>query len=306
MNIFSESIPTLRLVWDATTLAAVMLDPLTYYWKYVQGYRSREPSVDLLWGTAWDQSMAYYHNLRERHDRKRALEESIAFAIEHARKVDLDAVAAESKYKARKKNLATLIRSLVWYGDEHGDYDIYEPYFAQPTQVRLPLPITTLDGEQYWMVANYDQIVRDRIDGRLLVGERKTTTDTIGAKYWEQFDPCVQTSVYDWACSQSTAEPIVGVLMEAVQTVVGFSRFAHHEIRRTPQQRALWEKTMCYWIRQAEYIARDDCWEVAANVAGQRWESATRRIQRRSPAVWEGLLKSEMIKREPWNPLEVQ
>ena len=306
MNIFSESNPSLRLVWDATTLAAFMLDPLTYYWKYVQGYRSREPSVDLLWGTAWDRSMAYYHNLRGRYDRKRALEESIAFTIEHARKVDLDAVAAESKYKARKKNLATLIRSLVWYDDEHGDYDIYEPHFAQPTQVRLPLPMTTLDGEQYWMVANYDQIVQDRIDGQLWVGERKSTTDTIGAKYWEQFDPCVQTSVYDWACSQSTAEPIVGVLMEAVQTAVGFSRFAHHEIRRTPQQRALWEKTMCYWIRQAEYITRDDCWEVAANVAGQRWESATRRIQRRSPAVWEGLLKSEMIKREPWNPLEVQ
>lgn len=311
MRVFSKQNPTVRLVWDPTTLAAFMLDPLSYYWKYVQGWRSREPSIDVLWGRVWDKCMSFYHHYRaERvHNlvRQQATEATIAFAIEYARKIDLDAVAAESKYKARKKNLATLTRSIVWYDDELGDYEFYEPVIAQPTRVVAPLNMTTLAGEPYHVASNFDQVVRSRETGHLMVVERKSTTDTISKNYWLQFDPSVQTSTYDWAAVAAHSVPgaLSGVTMEAVQTVVGFSRFAHHDIIRTPQQRTYWERTMRFWIRRAEEIALADDWEVAWNVAGQRWESTVRNIQRRSPAVWEGLLRTEMVQREPWNPLEV-
>lgn len=322
LKIFSEKYPTLRLVWDATTLEALMRDPLSYYWKYVRGYRSKEPSVDLLWGTAWDKALSFYHAEREHYDRPTALQTTITWAIEHAKKVELDQVAAESGNKARKKNLATLIRSIVWYDAEHGDYDLYEPVFTNPTTVTIPLDwppkkpsssgkrkeFFTPDGEQYYIVGNYDQIVRDKETGKLFVVERKTTATTISPHYWLSYDPSVQLNTYDWlACAgqHHRLHKRSGVFIEACQTAVGFTRFATHEVLRTPQQRAHWERVMQFWIKVAEHVAVQDNWGNAMNLATQQWESTTRNIERRSPAVWEGMLQTEMVRREPWNPLEI-
>ncbi len=297
MNVFSEKNPELRLVWDATTLAAFMCDPLSYYWKYVQGYRSLEPSIDLLWGTAWDKSMAHYHLARSRVDRLQAIESTVAFAIAHAKKVGLDAVAAENKRKHNKKNLSTLIRSIVWYDDEHGDYEFYKPVFENPTQLCRHLV------DDYYVVGNFDQIVRDRNTGKRLVVERKSTDVCIGQRYWQTYDPSVQVNVYDWLLS--VEHNTQGVLLEAVQTAVGFSRFDYHTVYRTAEQRNHWESVMRYYIGLASDLAASGDWKVAMNIGAQRWESVTRDIQRRTPMVWSGMLETEMVKRPIWDPQNI-
>lgn len=303
-NIFSPRYPTLRLVWDSTSLDAFMRDPLSYYWKYVLGHRSRDKSVDLLWGTAWDKAVGRYHWCRKYFDsRQRALHETIEWAIDHAERVELDQAAADSGQKARKKNTSTLIRSLVWYDEEHGDYDLYEPLTAEPTMVSQPLGFSAPCGNEYIMVGNRDQIVRERETGKKLVAERKSTVSTISPAYWLRYDPSVQINVYDWLGHKNGQTE--GVFIEACQTAVGFTRFAHHEVYRTNLQRIHWESVMRFWIKFAEYIAIEDRWKAAMNLASQRWESTTRNIQRRTPAVWEGMLNVELERREPWNPLEI-
>ncbi len=303
-SIFSPKYPTLRLVWDATSLNALMKDPLAYYWRYVEGWRNPAPSIDLLWGKAWDKCMAYYHSKRTRmvHDDS-AIELTVWFAINYAQKIGLDEVAAEApKDKGRKKCLATLIRALVWYDAEFGSYELYRPVMTEPRQAKQWLGINAPCGNPYVMVGNYDEVVQETHSESRLVVERKSTTQTPGPWYWLDYDPSVQVNTYDWLAAQS--EKISGVLLEAVQCGIGFARFAHHPVYRTGQQRAHWLQTMQFWVKFAEQIAMAGDWDVAMNLATQRWDSIPRNIERRSPAVWQGLLRTELQKAEPWNPLE--
>lgn len=305
MNIFSDEHSTLRLVWDATTLDALMKDPLNYYWKYVLGYRSRSKSVDLLWGTGWERAIGLYHSERARgmQDHGVALRLAIEYAIEYAHQVELDVVAAESGHKANKKNLSTLIRSLIWFDDEYGDYHMYSPVFTEDAVVVEPLGIKAPCGTEYVMVGNYDQIVRDVDDGELMVLERKTTAATIGPRFWYDYDPSTQLNVYDWISNRHHST--TGVLIEACQTAVGFTRFDYHKVKRTKLQREHWLRVMEFWIRFAERLALDDDWENAMNLATQKYENVTRNMQRKSPALWNGMLQVEMEKRLVWNPLEI-
>lgn len=301
---FSHGIPTARLVWDATTLASFCLDPLQYYWRYVEGYNSIEPSINLLWGTAWDKTSEQYWLARGAgRPREEALHSAIAFAIDHANKVELDVVAASSGKDAKKKNLSTLIRSIVWYDDEFGA-DEYEAATAEKTQHVKRLPIMSGFGEPYYLVGNFDQVMRDTTNGKLVVFERKSTGSTISSSFWQRYDPSVQINTYAMmAHDRYSKEGLSNIVVEACQTAVGFSRFSRHECFRTPQQHDHWLKVVCFWIKFAEQIAAFGDWSVAMNLAGQMWESSMRNIQRRSPAMWTGLLDAAMEKQELWDPL---
>ena len=300
---YSDKVPGLRLVWSASALETLMRDPLTFYWQHVQGWASLVPSISLVWGTAWDESMAFYHNARTRFKRPIALEETIEFAIAYAQKSDLEQIAAESGRDAKMRNLSTLIRSIVWYDDLHGDYDLYIPEISQPTTMQVKLPLKTSDGEQYWLMGIFDQIVRERELQHLLVVERKTTTRTINKQYWLQYDPSVQLNTYDYLASKAGGgndflETTKGVFIEACQTAVGFSRFDYHTVYRTPEQRHHWERVMLFWVKFAEDLACNDRWTDAQNLATQRWETTMRDIQRRTPSAWDGLLRTKMRKRK--------
>ena len=225
------------------------------------------------------------------------------FAINYAQKINLDAVAAEApKDKGRKKCLATLIRALVWYDAEFGDYSLYRPVMTEPRQAKQWLGINAPDGNPYTIVGNYDEVVDDWTGNQHLVVERKSTTQTMGPHFWLDYDPSVQVNTYDWLAAQS--EKIGGVLLEAVQCGIGFNRLGYHTVYRTGQQRAHWLQTMQFWVKFAEQIAMAGDWDVAMNLATQRWDSIPRNIERRSPAIWEGLLRTELEQAAPWNPLE--
>jgi len=291
----------MRLVWDATTINALMKDPLEYYWKYVLGYRNSVRSIDLEWGTAWDKAAGHYHRQRVGYDQREALYRTIEAAIKRAEVTELDRTAAESN-KANKKNLATLIRSLVWYDREWGDYPFYEPVFTLPSTVDKVL-FTLPSGEDVTVVANFDQLVRSRETGKIVVVERKTTTDKVSSYYWKQYDPSTQINTYDWmACDCFETE---GVWVEACQTAVGFTRFAYHECHRTEEQREHWRQVMEFWISFSYWLATNDNWTIAMNLGTQKWESAIRNIERRPPSSWDNMLRDEFEKKPPWNPYDI-
>ncbi len=303
-QVFSKENPNLRLIWDSTSLNAFMKDPLSYYWKYVLGYREHRRSIALEWGTAWDKAAGDYHYNRARiENRDEALCKTIDAAINRSWIVGLDELAADSKNDGRKRNIATLIRSLVWYDDWIGDYELYRPLINQPTTHVHDLGLKSPYGEDYVLVTNYDQIVRDNMSGQKLAVERKSTTQTISNFFWYTYDPSVQLNTYDYVLNKEFGT--AGVWIEAVQTAIGFTRFDHHEVMRTRQQRLNWVDTVRYWIKQAGELAVNDNWGSASNVATQKYDNITREMLRKSPASWSGILETEFERGAPWNPLDI-
>ena len=303
-QVFSKENPNLRLIWDSTSLNAFMKDPLSYYWKYVLGYREVKRSIALEWGTAWDKAAADYHYNRVRiENRDEALCKTLDAAINRSWIVGLDEMAADSKNDARKRNMTTLIRSLVWYDQWIGDYKLYRPLVNQPTTHIHELEMRSPYGEEIVLVTNYDQIVRDNMSGQKLAVERKSTTQTISPYFWYTYDPSVQLNTYDYVLNKEFGT--AGVWIEAVQTAVGFSRFDHHEVMRTKRQRENWIDTVRFWIKLANEIAVNGAWTYAGNVATQRYDNTTREMHRKSPSSWHGILETEFEEGTPWNPLDI-
>ena len=99
----SASAPNLRLVWDATCLSALMCDPLTYHWKYNQGWRIPGSALALEWGSAWHEAVARLHTAWHTGvPREDALRQTIEIMLAYAEHMGIDALAAESPDKERK------------------------------------------------------------------------------------------------------------------------------------------------------------------------------------------------------------
>jgi len=175
-----------------------------------------------------------------------------------------------------------------------------ERHFVVPLGLTSgPLPI-----EEYYLCGYLDEIAQDKEpDGDKFVLERKSTTSTVASYYFDQHDPSVQMWTYDLIGSKiMPMSPLRGVVVEACQTAVGFTRFERHEISRTPEQRKHWLETIHYWVKQAEQCALNGYWPM--NPATQTFKSTARDIQRRSPSSWPALLKTDFEEQPLWNPLE--
>lgn len=290
---FSRDFPSLRLQWDSTSINAFQKDPVEYYYRYVEGWTEPEPNINLVWGTCWDACTKRYHNTN-------SCKEAVELAIDLANEHDLDQVAAESN-KANKKNLATLIRSVVWYDEWFVEMEPYKPLPLEKDKYKIELPITAPTGEPYYMIVNFDQLAEDEYLNKIVV-ERKSTTTTLSPHYFQQYDPSVQINTYDWAAAELFGTS--GLMVEAVQTAVGFSRFDTHTVWRNNAQREHWLNCLIYTIKQAEKLAISGAWHDAMNLGTQRWESFYRNMERKPQAMWEGMLNVELEKRSPWNPME--
>lgn len=294
----------LRLRWDATALAAFMRDPLAYFWSYVMGYREHSQSLALVWGKAWDLiTGTYMLALGQGEGRHRALEKAIMHAFEVAREKDLDTVAAGDK-DGDKKNLKTLIRSIVWFDSYYHDRPEYFPTdSAKDIQrsVELELPFKTDDGLPFTYVVNFDQIAWR--GSKLAIVERKSTSRTIGPYYYETYDPSVQINGYGVAGQLLFNEAKdTEIIVEACQSAVGFSRFGERIFVRNSQQNELWLATMENWIKLAERIARESTWYCWWNPASSVFNSEPRKIQRQLPNLWARLLDINFDKQPPWDP----
>lgn len=311
---FSEKNPNLRLAWDATVLSTYMQNPLRYYWQYVQGYRSIVPATALVWGDLWHRLTASFYDLLLRgFSRDEALILTIEVGLKLAREVPrfpdwtLDEISLSGKKDDHKKrNTYTLIRSLIWWEAEYRDDEMMvvkgpddKPLLEQ--HFVIPLGIKAYTGEDYLLCGSMDMIVEDE-DGQFVV-ERKHTTRTLSSYYFSDFDPNVQVYTYDLVGSILLPQnPLKGVVVEACQTAVNFSRFGRIEVFRTPSQRADWLETIRYWIKRAEDDAKNG--EFRMNPASNEFHSIYTEIQKRDASHQLHMLESDLQRQPLWNPLD--
>ncbi|KKL09323.1 hypothetical protein LCGC14_2567000 [marine sediment metagenome] len=252
---------------------------------------------------------------------------AIRFTFKRALELDLMNCPA-SKSDDNKRNTYTLVRALVWYAAKYRtdvlrpvaneDGLMIEQHFVVPMGMKTavpwpfrsvregsmmtgPTPYTDPEPEDYYLCGSLDEICQDE-DGDQFVLERKSTTTTVADYYFLQHEPSVQIYTYDLIGSIILpTSPLRGVVVEACQTAVGFTRFERHEVTRIPEQRKHWLETIHYWVKQAEQCALSGYWPM--NPAGHTFESTARQIQRRAPSSWPALLKTDFMEQPLWNPL---
>lgn len=221
------------------------------------------------------------------------------------------------------KNRETLIRSVIWYLDNFKDDPAATLILANgkpavelsfrmeldwgpkaDTQIKSQQPSMKPGDEYryqpYILSGHLDRVVE--FGGQKYVMDRKTTGSSPTPHYFDGFAPDNQMSIYTLAARVQFSTPVAGVIIDAAQIAVGFTRFQRGFTYRTEAQLEEWLSDARYWFAQAEGFAEAGYWPMNDRSCGMYGGCTFRKICSKSPEVRERFLESD-FERKPWNPL---
>lgn len=306
----------LQYAWDSVSLGALKDCPRRYQYSIIKGWRSKVTGIDLSFG------LAYHHGL-ELYDRKMAEglshDDALLFIVRDALISTIDWPKEEDS----NKNRSTLLRSLIWYLEEFKDDNAKTVTLANgkpAVELSFTLPLdfgpranvpyldelgpvadfvsSQLQPQNYILCGHIDRLVS--FTGEVFVMDRKTTKTTISPSYFSNYDPDNQMTLYSLAGQIIWNAPVKGVIIDAAQIAVGFTKFERGITWRTSGQLDEWLKDLKYWLGQAEQYAADDYYPM--NDRSCRM-CQFKKICSKDPAVRETFLASDFDNSRPWNPL---
>lgn len=298
---FSPDLPTLQLSWDSVSIGALKTCPRLYELSIVKGWRSKQTAVDLDFGI-WLHSARerYYHAKARGESHDTAQRETLNWLLEATWNKELDRPWQGDQYK----NRYTLARTLVWYCEQWGERDPLEQVMlangkpAVEVSFRFGLSYGPESVQGEWSLCGHlDRLVR--FNNALWVSDLKSTRHTLDASYFQQFSPDNQMSLYTLAGKVVCSEPVQGIVLDAVQVAVGFSRFARGLVQRTEAQLEEWLQGLRVLLTQAEQYARADFWPQNDRAC---FRCQFRQVCARSPSVREQWLKADYVQKI-WDPL---
>jgi hypothetical protein len=304
---FSQLTPDLQLAWDSTSISALKLCPRYYQLSIVLGYAPRDESVHLTFGL-------HYHSALEAYDRARATGASYEAGVREAVRVALtkswDSArnrpwASDHKLKHRE----SLVRSIVWYLDQFEDDPLETIILANgkpavEMSFRLPLERKSAAGEEMLLCGHFDRAVNWQ--GGVWVADHKTSAYAVDERFFEKFSPDNQMSTYSYAGRIVWSLPIKGIIINAVQIGVTFSRFQRGFTLRSDAQLDEWRRDLDYWLSMAEYFATTGYYPANDKSCGMYGGCQFRPVCSKSPGQsrmdW---LKHSYVNRS-WDPLRVR
>jgi len=299
----------MQWAWDSTSLGWLKECPRKYQYHMLEGYSGRSESIHLEFGILYHEALEHYERLRHdtiSHDEavRYTVREILAATWRNGRPWR-GAADLPPDDKASLKNREYLIRTIVWYLDKFKDDPAKtrlgpegRPMVELHFQFDLSFGISP--DRPYSLCGYLDRVVD--FQGQPFVMDRKTTTTTLGSYYFEQYEPDNQMSFYTVASQVAFKTPVKGVIVDAAQIAVGFSRFVRSFIFKTPDQIDEWMDDTKMWLRQAEWFAEKDKWPQNDKSCHKYGGCPFREICCKSPSVRDKFLESN-FERRAWNPL---
>lgn len=301
----------LQYAWDSTSLGALKECPRKYQYSIIEGWRSKSTKIDLAFGIE-------YHFGIELYDRHRIDGDSHDAALCAVVDTILRRTWKHKDFEASddpNKNRQTLIRSLIWYLEEFQNDNAKtitlangKPAVELSFRMNLdygPLGLVYepihIGDTKYMLCGHIDRLVTF-ID-QVYVQDHKTTKTTLSPAYFSEFEPDNQMTLYTIASQIVWSAPVKGVMIDAAQIAVGFTKFDRSITYRTEAQLEEWLKDLQIWLRQNEEYVRQDYWPM--NDKSCRM-CQFKKICSKDPSVREVFLKSKFDNSNPWNPLRVR
>ncbi len=297
--------PGVQFAWDSTSLGTLKDCPRKYFYTLVMGYRSRGESVHLKFGIHYHHGLEHYDKLRangESHDD--ALREVVRDLL-----VSTWSAETETPWESdhNSKTRENLVRSVIWYIEHFKDDPAKTLILSNGTPaVELTFRFEVDDG--LVLAGHLDRVV-EFADG-IYVMDRKTTTSTISSYYFDRYEPDNQMSLYSLAAHIIYQVPVRGVIIDAAQIAVGFTRFARGMTYRTPDQLQEWLEFTRGWVAKAQAMGHamthetdERPWIMNDKSCHDYGGCPFRKVCSRSPAVRQNILDSD-YDIQHWNPLE--
>jgi hypothetical protein len=296
----------MQWAWDSTSLGWLKDCPRKYQYSMIEGWVGKGEQVHLEFGILYHSALEHFDRLRHKgmgHD------EALYTVV---RLILIDTWRDGKPWRASKdldmddktslKCRENLIRTIVWYIDKFKD-DPAKTQVDSNNRPKVEMHFLFDIGDGHSLCGYLDRIVT--FQGESFVMDRKTTTSTVGSYYFDQFDPDNQMSLYTVASQVAFKTPVKGVIVDAAQIAVGFSRFVRSFVFKTPDQIEEWLKDLRYWIGVADKCATDGYWPQNDKSCSKYGGCMYRGICSKSPSVRDKFLESNFTRRT-WNPLELR
>jgi len=300
--------------WDSTSLKNAEKCARFYFYVNLEAWQSPHLSVHLWFGSIYASAHEMFHKLEaDGMSREDALRKIIHYALieswEHERGEDGERIVntgAPAEFDHNTKNRFTLIRSLVWYFTEFED-DHYKTYIKSDGSAGVEHSFRIEVDNNLLFCGHIDRLCKDPQD-ELFVHDQKTTGTTISPRYFNQFKPDTQFSMYTFASKMIYSAPVKGVIIDAAQIAVGFTRFGRSPTYRTEDELHEWYDEVMELISRihvyhdrgltAESFPRNPA--SCNNYGGCPF----REVCSRPPGVRENFLKASFVQGDQWNPVK--
>lgn len=204
------------------------------------------------------------------------------------------------------KNRRTLLRSIVWYFEHYRD-DPIKPLLladgkpAVELSFRFDTGETFSDGTPIYFSGHLDLL--GEMGSALYILDHKTAGSTLTSYYFDRYSPDNQMSMYTFAGKVITGREVRGVIIDAAQIAVGFTRFSRGFANRSPAQLEEWFQDTITAIRQAEHYHQQNYYPMNDKSC---FNCPFQPICAKDPAVRDMYLRSNFAKREGWDPLRIR
>lgn len=293
----------IQFAWDSTSLGYFKECPRKYQLTILEGWRSSESSMHLVFGGHYAKAMERFFRWQ------------VEFNLTHDETLTLVIWAClQDSYGWEtgdtKKNRDTLIRSIVWYFHAYRD-DVCKTVILADGSPAVELTYRWDTGIQvgsnidhtYLLTGHLDRVVD--FGGTTYIQDQKTTGSTLSSYYFDQFNPDNQMTGYTLAGQVVFNLPVKGVMIDAAQIAVGFTAFSRGITTRSNGQLEEWLHDFSFWMETARRYAEANHWPMNEKSCNNYGKCTFHDICNKDSAVREAFLKTSFVKRY-WNPLEVR
>lgn len=301
-----------QFAWDSTSIKLAETCLRKYEYKMLQGWQSQRKSVHLLFGGWYASALEnYYKAVAEGVEPEQALldivHETLIATWEYEKDDEGNDIEDTGQPWVSDHNTKTrenLIRTIVWYLDCFGEDDSCQTIIlstgAPAVEHSFKLPV----DNGIILSGHLDRLVE--YSGKPYVQDQKTTGSTITPRFFDQFSPDTQMSLYTFAGKAIFNVPVKGVMIDGAQIAVGFTRFERGFTFRDDSQLDEWYDGAMRLIESTRKATQEAVLPMNPSACNNFGGCEFRNICSRAPAFREQFLRADFVKGKIWNPLEAR
>ena len=301
-----------QFAWDQTSIK--LAEECFYKYKLIMlvGWRSRGGNAHLIFGGVYASALEHFHKYRaEAIDFDQALinvvREALIATWIYDRDKDGNIIQDSGEPWQSDHNTKTrenLIRTIVWYFEQFKDDPCQTVILSNgkpAVEHSFQLPVD--DGIIF--TGHLDRLVT--YGDNTLIQDQKTTVTTITPRYFLSYNPDSQIAgMYPFAGRAIFKLPIKGVMIDAAQIAVGFSRFERGFIFTDEPSLNEWYDDTMELIKRVQQATRDNHFPRNRSSCNKYAGCQFRNVCAHSPVVREQFLKADFEQGQRWDPLEAR
>lgn len=306
-----------QFAWDSTSIKLAEECLRKYQYQMIEGWRSMSESVHLRFGGHYATALEHFYKhkaLGLSHDE--ALLEVVREAMIETWDHELDAEGnriadtgkayeppIDASGSARVKTRENLLRTIIWYVEQFAA-DPAEPIILANGKPAVELSFALPVDDGIIFTGHMDRLTE--YAGNIMGLDNKTTGSTITSRYFEGYKPDVQMSMYTFAGKMIYQIPVKGMIIDAAQIAVGFSRFERGLTMRTDSELQEFYDTTMHTIEQARRATSINYFPMNRTSCDKFGGCPFRRVCSKSPEVRTQFLKADFVQAERWDPLKAR